>query len=70
MNALLSVAPVRMWEMQDWFIFVIVIAAACAVVYFILQAMEVRIPPIVLRIIGIILLAVLGVFAIRFLFSI
>lgn len=69
MTALLALAPVNTWGLVEWFIFVIVIAAACGIVYLALEYFGIKIPPIFLRILGIVLVAAFAIMAIRFLLS-
>lgn len=69
MNSLLAVAPVAMWGLEQWVIFLIVIAAALGILYAVCQYYGFPIPPIFLRIVGIVLVAAFAILAIRFLFS-
>lgn len=69
MTAVLALAPVNTWGLVEWFIFIIVIAAVCGITYAALQHFGIAIPPIILRIIGIVLVAAFAIVAIRFLLS-
>lgn len=68
-RALLAVAPVRSWELIDWAIFIIVICAVVGIVYTALNYFGVSIPPVLLRIVGIVIVAAFAILAIRFLLS-
>lgn len=68
-SALLGVGPVNTWALQDWIVFIVVIAAVIGVVYLALQYFGVTIPPIFVRIVGIVIVAVFAILAIRFLFA-
>ena len=48
---------------------IIIIAAVCGIVYAALQYFGVQIPPIVIKIIGIVLVAALAIICVRFLLS-
>lgn len=69
MNTLLGVAPVRTWALEDWFVAIIVLAAVVGIVLAVLNYFNVPVPPIVLRIVGIVLVAALAIVAVRFLFT-
>ena len=68
-TALLALAPVATWGIVEWFVFIIIIAAVCGITYSVLQYFGVAIPPIFLRILGIVLVAAFAIIAIRFLLS-
>jgi len=69
MSALLALAPVRSWDLQEVVVAIIVLAAVFGVVYVALQYFGVPFPPLLLKIIGIVLVAVVAIAAIRFLFA-
>ena len=69
MNALIALAPVNTWGIVEWFVFIIIIAAVCGITYLALQHFGITIPPIFLRILGIVLVAAFAILAIRFLLS-
>ena len=69
MSTVLAIAPVNTWGLVEWFVFIIIIAAVCGITYAALQHFGVTIPPIFLRILGIVLVAAFAILAIRFLLS-
>jgi membrane protein YdbS with pleckstrin-like domain len=69
MNALLALAPVKTWTVEDWIVFIVVLAAVIGVVYAALNYFGVTIPPVVTRIVLIVVVAVLAILAVRFLFA-
>ncbi len=69
MNALLGIAPVATWTIENWFVAIVIIAAALGILYLALNYFGVEIPPIVLRIIGIVIIAAIAIMGIRFLFT-
>jgi hypothetical protein len=68
-NGLLAIAPVATWTLENWFVAIIIVAAVVGIVYLALQYFGVEIPPIVLRIIGIVIVAAIAIIAVRFLFT-
>ena len=64
-----ALAPVRTWDLQEWVVAIVIIAAVFAVVYYSLQYFGIPFPPLLLKIIGIVLVAVFAIAAIRFLFA-
>lgn len=69
MNALLAIAPVAAWSLGDIIIAIVIIAAVVGIAYLALQYFGVTIPPIFLRIIGIVIVCVIAIVAIRFLLT-
>jgi hypothetical protein len=69
MNALLAVAPVGTWGLMEWVIFLIILAAVIAIAYAALNYFGIQVPPIILRIILIVVVAAFAILAIRFLLS-
>lgn len=69
MNALLAMAPAGAWGMQEWIIFAVVVAAVVGIVYAAFQYFGIPIPPILLKIVGIVAVAAFAIICIRFLFS-
>lgn len=69
MTAVLALAPVNTWGLGEWFVCIIVIAALCGITYAVLQYYGITIPPIFLRILGIVVVAAFAIIAIRFLLS-
>jgi hypothetical protein len=68
-NALLAIAPVATWGIQEWFVFIIVLAAVIGIVYLALQYFGIEVPTIIWRIILIVIVAAVAIMAVRFLFS-
>lgn len=69
MNAALFALNPGGWTIGEIVIAIIVIAAICGIAYAALNYFGVQIPPIVLKIIGIVLVAALAIIAVRFLLS-
>lgn len=72
MNALLAqvrVVPAASWSLGEILIAVVVLAAIVAIVYAALQYFSVSIPPVVVRIFWILVVAVLAILAVKFLLS-
>ncbi len=59
--ALLAVGPVAAWTLGDWLVAVVVIAAVVGIVYAATNYFGIPIPPIVLRIVSIVLVAALAI---------
>ncbi len=57
------------WGIGEWAIAIVVIVAIIAILYTALDYFGIAVPPIVLRVIGICLVALLVIVAIRFLLS-
>lgn len=68
-NALFALAPVNTWGLMEWIIFIIVLAAVCGIAYAVVNYCGFVIPPIVLRIFLIVVVAAFAIVAIRFLLS-
>lgn len=60
-------APARAWGLADVLIAIIVVAACVMILYVALRAMGVQLPPWVIHIFVIVLVAVVSVLAIKFL---
>lgn len=58
-----------MFTLVHFLVILIIVAAVCAVVYVILKAMGIAIPPWVLQVFAIILAAAVGIIAIKLLLS-
>lgn len=69
MTALLALAPIGAWSIGDIVIAIVIIAAIVAVMYIALRQFGVAIPPWVIQIFWICLVAVVAIVAIRFLLS-
>lgn len=62
-------AAVGAWSFGEVIVAIIIIAAVLGIAYAALNYFGVQIPPVVLKIIGIVLIAALAIVAVRFLLS-
>lgn len=69
MNALLGIAPVATWTLENWVIAIIILAAVVGITYAALQYFGVALPSVFMRIVGIVLVAAFAIIAVRFLFT-
>lgn len=66
---LLAISSASTWGIEDWFIFAVILAAVVGITYLALQYFGIAVPPIFLRIVGIVVVAAFAILAIRFLFT-
>lgn len=58
--------PIRAWSFVDFLIFIVIVAACVALVYVALRQFGITIPPWVVQVFWIVVVAVVVIFAIRF----
>lgn len=69
MSAILALHDVSTWGFGDWVIAIIVIASILGIAWLVLQYNEITVPPIILRIFMIVIIAAVAIVAVRFLLS-
>lgn len=69
MNVLLALAPIQAWSIADFLIAVVIVAAAVGILYLALQYFGIAIPPVIIKIFWIVIVACVAILAIRFVAS-
>lgn len=67
--SMFAIGPVQAWTAADWLVAVVIICAAIGITILALRYFEITINPVILKIIGIVVVCVLAVAAIRFVFT-
>lgn len=66
---LMALQRVETWGFGEWIIAIIVIGSILGIAFLVLQYNEITVPPIILRIFMIVLIAAVAIVAVRFLLS-